>query len=240
MKKLYILFLLTFFTAASIQAQDLIEFQKEELYANLEEVDLAGPLSTSFNYIKNNTTETINVSWERTLEDLVDGWTSSICDESICYPSGQSMNINPITIAPGDSAKIKVQFNPNYDNLFGASMVEIRVIAKAAGTADTITASFLSEVYATGIEDVFIEEKTVDIYPNPVINQLFLELNNYPEASIVEVYNMVGKRVEQFFIENVGEIQKYDLFDLQEGMYFISLLDNNNQLLETKRFSKVH
>lgn len=241
MRKIYILFLFTFFAATSIQAQNLIEFQEEELYVNFEQEDVIGLISTPFNYIKNNSDKAISVAWERTVNDVEDGWTSSVCAGDLCYPAEESNSddVGPIVIAPGDSAQVKIQFNPNFDNIFGVSTVEIRAIAEAAGIVDTITATFSGEVFATGIEDVFFEEKTVDIYPNPVINYLFLELENYPEVAVVEVYNMVGKRVEQFFVENSEEIQKFNLFDLQEGMYFISLLDNSNQLLETKRFSKV-
>jgi hypothetical protein len=64
---------------------------------------------------------------------------------------------------------------------------------------------------------------TFKVYPNPTKNILFISCNQ--EISNVEVYNMVGQRVNNFTLNaNQGQI---DMSNLASGAYFIKVASDN-------------
>lgn len=64
---------------------------------------------------------------------------------------------------------------------------------------------------------------SVDIYPNPVKDQLNIELSNQKELRL-ELYNSVGKIVLNHTFYNSQH--SIDTSDLPDGIYFLSLFDN--------------
>jgi PKD repeat protein len=93
------------------------------------------------------------------------------------------------------------------------------------------------------IDEVGIEEqssiKSVVLYPNPVQNELFLELNTKQSANaIVEVKDVMGRLIKtQTLATQTGFNQvSIDVLDLESGMYFLSF--THNQQTKTMRFLK--
>lgn len=232
-----------FFSFSAIQAQSL-SLEHETVVGSMfsaEDQGVEFPNNTIVieNELTNLTDSRFNVAWERTVNDLPEGWTASICFGELCYDSGvgSSDGLPPVEILANGTLDFKLQVNTNGATAGAGNIV---VVFNPMNNPDeVISSSFTSEVFATSIEELPNVEQEVAIYPNPVRDILNLDFYNYENVRIVEIYNMLGKVVERVVIENTNETKKIDLSALSEGMFFISLIDNNNQLIETKRFSKV-
>lgn len=78
-----------------------------------------------------------------------------------------------------------------------------------------------------------IEAYELRVFPNPVTDS-FQVVDNIIVDEIV-IYNIIGRKVRTFTHESN---KKYSLGDMPDGMYFISLISENNGVLKTLRISK--
>lgn len=69
----------------------------------------------------------------------------------------------------------------------------------------------------------------IQVYPNPVKNQLNIQLiNNNSENSIVELYDLLGKRI---FVQSTNsDIIKIDVSNFSSGLYFLKCLVDNKTI----------
>ena len=81
------------------------------------------------------------------------------------------------------------------------------------------------------------EKNNFKIYPNPVSNELKIDLNSYSENGLsAKIYNTLGSLVETkntISIEN----NKVDVSQLNNGIYFIEINNAENERV-VKRFIK--
>ncbi len=68
---------------------------------------------------------------------------------------------------------------------------------------------------------------SVNLYPNPVMDELTIDLNqDFPDGCKLSLYNTFGQVMKTANIENKTYIM--DVRDIQEGIYFIKIEDNNH------------
>jgi len=82
--------------------------------------------------------------------------------------------------------------------------------------------------------DIRVEEGSIQIYPNPVLNKFTIsgKLNLFQ----IEVINPSGKVFQT--IDNAVNQYTLDVSDLPSGQYFIRVLSKNNNLLQTQQIIK--
>lgn len=111
---------------------------------------------------------------------------------------------------------------------------------RAINTVDT---TLWSEVWtfktksATGIDDVAILKSSVNIFPNPVSNNLSLTFNTKKSVNIkISVFDLLGKVIysEEFNSKTGKNIRNINLNDINNGTYMFKLQNGNNII--TKRF----
>ncbi len=73
----------------------------------------------------------------------------------------------------------------------------------------------------------------VKVFPNPATE--YIQLANADEAAHIVLYNLVGRRVRRFAVEQNG---KYFVGDLATGMYLVQVLDAHQRPVATLRLSK--
>ncbi|MBT3424548.1 MAG: T9SS type A sorting domain-containing protein [Bacteroidetes bacterium] len=75
------------------------------------------------------------------------------------------------------------------------------------------------------------------IYPNPVKDELFVELNNYQNTSLeIKIYSIFGK--ELLSLANRDYNQYLDLDLLSSGYYILSVFNPDNNQFEQVGFVK--
>lgn len=75
------------------------------------------------------------------------------------------------------------------------------------------------------------------IYPNPVSDYFSLDQESVEKgaASVINVYNLLGQRVRTF---QMDKEQRYNVSDLQGGLYLVQLLDAKGKIITTRRLQK--
>lgn len=75
------------------------------------------------------------------------------------------------------------------------------------------------------------------IFPNPVSDYFSLDQESVEKgsASVLNLYNLLGQRVRTFRVEKE---QRYNVADLQGGLYLVQLLDDKGKIITTRRLQK--
>ena len=106
---------------------------------------------------------------------------------------------------------IVVHFEPNTDSwVIGWTLID------AYG--------YLAEMEPLGINEKV--ELEGNVYPNPVIDKLTIELKENADKLSIQVYSIDGKLVKSIELYNVNERVEIDLSDLNSGFHVVNLSAN--------------
>lgn len=76
--------------------------------------------------------------------------------------------------------------------------------------------------------------KKIKIFPNPTAD--FIGLSSDDGVGTIRILNLIGKEIRQF---KVIEGQRYSVADLENGMYLIQLISDENKIITTRRLRKL-
>ncbi|MEL6988436.1 MAG: T9SS type A sorting domain-containing protein [Bacteroidota bacterium] len=97
----------------------------------------------------------------------------------------------------------------------------------AVSAQSEFNASFGNEIE---LEEIY---NNIKVFPNPAQSYFSVSENNV--VLQVEVYNLLGRKLKSFKME-AG--MKYDVSDLNKGMYLVRLLDSKEKVVKTLRLQK--
>lgn len=134
-----------------------------------------------------------------------DGFQLVPTNESVLGATGSDM-------ACLDNVSYRGAFEPNTDSwAMGWTLVD------AYG--------YLAEMEPLGIDEKV--ELEGNVYPNPVVDKLTIELKENADKLAIQVYSIDGKMVKSIELYNVNERVEIDLSDLNSGFHVVNL--NANQ-----------
>ena len=141
----------------------------------------------------------------------------------------------------GQGTNIIVATMPaNINNVTFSGVVRVHAISGCGNSADkTLTVSYCKSALGMNNGE---EANGFNLYPNPTSGEFTIEINQ-PSLTgkvIMEVYDVFGKRVvnEQHTVEKGTTLLKTSIEEFGNGMYFVRLVDENNNLIYTHRFVK--
>ncbi|MBO9701090.1 MAG: S8 family serine peptidase [Sporocytophaga sp.] len=112
---------------------------------------------------------------------------------------------------------------------------DVKLIAENKyGCNDTITKIITVRV-ATSIN--VSNEGLVNIYPNPVENNLTLNLSQLNSACTISIINMLGEEVFTEYMDTQVSNKEINTSNLTSGVYLLKIVSGNNTL--TKKFNKL-
>ena len=121
-------------------------------------------------------------------------------------------------------AMVYVRFSPNEEGNFGGS-----VLAHSGTIEQTLSLYGIGITETTGIEN--LSSISVNVYPNPTANNLFIKTENNEKINKVKIYNTIGalvKHAEIFELNN-----PVDVSDLTKGVYFLQIeLDDGYKTIQ--------
>ncbi len=178
--------------------------------------------------VKNSSTRTMELRWERVRNNMPQGWDAVVCDKQ-CYNTLVDSKI--FTLAPGESVSdFRVLFRPN--GIEGIGNVEIKIY-EVRNPSNTVTVAFSGSAQQSGGNSSF-SGSAPSIYPNPAVDHI--QIQDGSEVKFLEIYNVVGRKIEDFTVNN--GTGKYDVSELPRGMYMVRMLDRNRNIIRTQRISK--
>lgn len=200
-------------------------------------------------FVTNNGATAADFGWERMSVNIPEGWTTSVCDPNQCYAPFADAPLNPsndlisFTVASGatiggttGTEQFYIQFIAN--GIPGVGEVELRVY-EDGNEGNSTTCTFTADLVATNVEEVNYED-AITMYPNPARDVMFLSAPAEANVAFVELINVVGSRIDRIQVAGGITRAEIDLRDLKEGIYFARILDSENKILASRRFSKVN
>jgi len=154
----------------------------------------------------------------------------------------------PVRLNPGQSASFYLVLQPN--GISGEGTVEIRfsdltvpgrVLAKASFSTKILRRPRLDASNAPDLSQSTTQSNsaarpvptTVSLYPNPARDRFFVEAPPGTKLGRIEVSNTLGKRLRQF--EGKPGPNGFEIEDLPDGLYLISIYDAQGKKLKTLR-----
>lgn len=112
---------------------------------------------------------------------------------------------------------------------------DVMLIAEAAGKSDTIfiIVTILGNV---SVADNINNSVFLNIYPNPANETVNInyKLPENSKQAVANIYNMMGKKVGSYDINNKYGTLRIDLSNLPNGLYFFNIIVNNNTIARKK------
>ena len=150
----------------------------------------------------------------------------SFTGQTNCFPSGMGI---------GDTTSINFTFkmDANWDT---ANIHIVGMLLKPDGKIDNGSTSTIAEALANGfVEGVNVSvteilpapDASIKIYPNPVSDNLNIDLAKTYSTVSVEVRNTMGQIVSSYTENSVSKLNIN--IDGEPGIYFVSVLTNDSQ-----------
>ncbi|MBK9591437.1 MAG: T9SS type A sorting domain-containing protein [Crocinitomicaceae bacterium] len=76
------------------------------------------------------------------------------------------------------------------------------------------------------------ETSQITIYPNPATNHLYVAFENFEQTEniSVDIYNLVGQKINSLILTQNQQIVKIDLVEVPAGVYIVQIKDQNGIL----------
>lgn len=191
----------------------------------------ASEFSDAAAYIQNNSNYERTVRWVRYADSQPVGWYTTVCDDNECYSPGTSSMT--VKIAANSSGLLKLNVFAN--DVVGSGVYHINVFDVADSAA--ANAVFNVDVVTNPVGINNVSGVAVSIYPNPVKDVLYLNLDASKHITRIEIHNVVGQKVKSVALEDGLKSVAVPLSDLKKGMYFIRMFSSGREVA-TKTFSK--
>jgi len=167
--------------------------------------------------IYNNSTSTVKIEIKRLLNNMPNGWSSSMCLD-VCYPT--TTDSTQITLKPNQSLDMIVDFftGPSADE--GSVRIGLRNIDDTRNRSTMRAKAITSEITGTKNQEEN-DLKSIAIYPQPAFSSVSLVSNYYTSY---ELYDSKGRRCTCGRFSNSIEV---DVRDLNPGIYSIKFINPN-------------
>jgi hypothetical protein len=234
MKKNYLLIIIAFFAANSMFAQILTASHPITYYQGPDNQKL-----TSNFTLNNNGSQTLNVMAEMYTRTMAPGHYSYFC-WTICYDTSIVLSTAPISINAGESTSVFEGWVGG-NNSPGQDEITYRFY-DMNGLSDTLYLTFTYDFYsATGISELSSSRYSLNFTgPNPANNYTNITYNipQQKESKII-VTNLLGKKVNEIFLNGKSNSMQISTADLYSGIYMYSLMIDG-KLMNTKKLVVTH
>lgn len=188
--------------------------------------------------------ETVNNFSERTYSApitwTVDPWTSGDSGTAQQTPDLSALiqnNINNSNWNTGQSIVVKLEAP---DDMLGTTSTMRRAHAMDASNSSygpVLHLSYTVDATTLSIPETALNTSSIAVYPNPTEGVVYIKYNenNTIELSHVEVYDMLGRRVQQVDLkENVSENKSFNLDRISTGHYLLKLVSVEGSIIKTQ------
>lgn len=235
MKK-FLLALFCLGTAAATNAQSFTT-QSDTVYATVN----GGIDANIYNKITNTSGAPFAITWKRIADNFPTSWKNSpsvfgVCDNYNCYNNTLVFNGSSHTsnnYNPGVAGDFHLQLNIDGSAVSGSYYLTINL--DGGGTSKNIT--FVVNKFATGINNVSGKNADISLYPNPARNTLNVSFDDQSGVSTIAVYNLIGKEVSAYRVNNGSSNVQLDIDNIPAGIYLLRMLDAQGHVLATRKFT---
>lgn len=180
----------------------------------------------------------LQLRWQKETEGQANRWRSLLFEKkpnygpysTRGYANAEENNI--FTLPAGQTTEYYLILRP--DNITGKGRLTVRFapVAQPGVTYGTTTFDF-NVIDRRNARPAPASRGVTRVYPNPAIDNFFVELPRGVRAGKVEVINTLGRKLKTF--ARPDPEKGYLIKDLPEGIYLINVFDERGNKLRTLR-----
>ncbi len=220
-------------TTISLQPSQLNkEINVNKLDIDFEEINILA--------VTNQSNRSIKLAFDPHFISEPGGWTVLLRPKprgNASYPYSpaalKASATDPVTFSAGETIEFYLIFQPNA--VVGEGRLQIPFYEESRPSQTLATAKVSFKVSHQGSSgSTTAKPKSLRIFPNPAVEQFFLETPANLQLGKVEVYNTLGRKLRSFPQPPNGK-EGYPIEDLPEGIYLITIYDAKGEKLKTFR-----
>ena len=189
--------------------------------------------------VTNTSDNPIDIKVRRIENYLVPGSVNAFCWAGLCFPPETSVSPNVLTLDAGATSGLE-DFTGDYQPLGQAGISSITYEFFNAADSSNLATAIVFYTTTVGINESILENiELSNAYPNPANSfaSFDYDLKGVSDARLL-MYNILGSIVKEINITNNFGTVKVNTSDLDEGIYFYSLLVENESLKTHKLIIK--
>lgn len=184
--------------------------------------------------VKNISANSVSTKVRKTVISTTAGQDMLFCYGSTCYTPATIVSTNAVNIPAGQQMPngtgtygIRTEFNNN--GIIGSSTVRYMAY-NTADANDTAVFYITYIVSAVGVETFNNNVKALNAFPNPVGNSLAVSynINRNSVGAEVKIFNIAGSLVKTIPVNPSETSVRFDVSDLQDGVYFYTICINGS------------
>ena len=183
--------------------------------------------------LQNNTPDTLQMNWRALYSTFPHSWSLSFCYQGTCLYTGILSHTFSFKMYPGSSAMMQFGASPTSGPGTGNFQVVTWASNDSANTATFLNyRATINACTPNGITE--LEAAAISIYPNPVRNELTVNLPQNLDNGRVEIYNLIGSKV---YSQPLTATKAFDVSALETGIY-MARISEGGRIVSTKKFTK--
>jgi len=204
----------------------IISISGDTIYTNgiASEFDIV-----AYGSIRNTGNSTGYFRWVRITNSLSANWKNAICDVVTCY--SDNTDSSDFSLNANEIGNMDAHFYP--DNSAGGGTTRVRVFEIGNPSNQTVI-TFIASANATSVAD--LKKPEFKLYPVPATDVLFLKgIKNLNQGKL-EIYNAIGKKVQELTFTNAQQAIEIPIHYLPKGNYILRVF--NGKQVVSKTFIK--
>lgn len=188
-------------------------------------------------YVKNIGSKAIDVKVKLYVKQMLSGSSATYCWNVNCYDIS---SLNPDAASTINAADTAKEFHCDFDPKGNYGTTEFMfTFFNKSNPNDSATVTINYEINEpTGIKSFEELAKSINTYPNPVNNLLYINYNFKAENKYtISIYDIVGKRLIDKELNINQNISSLEISDFKSGIY-IWTLEINDIPVKSEKFIK--
>ncbi len=195
---------------------------KAQLISTTGDTSFANGSSADFEIVahanvRNTAASTATFRWVRVTNSLSANWKMAVCDVVTCY--SDITDSAEFSLNPNETGNIDAHFYPNNNNGGGTTRVRIFEIGNPA---NQLVLTFLGSTLANSTAD--LKKPEFKLYPIPANDILFLKATKNMASGKVEIYNVIGKKIQEMNFNTTTQPLEIPVQMLPKGNYILRVI----------------
>lgn len=245
-------FLLVFSTVFSLAASMMVQAQTFNTQYNTANGNFVPGASIDYkvyNRISPTGPNSVEIDWKITATDFPADWLADnvlgVCDNVLCYThtssvplwdgtNGSVQNSNAYQV--GEEGDFHLVFTPTGSTSTGIHTLTVNLKDRNSSYNKNIIFN-INYSQSANTATITRRDENVVIYPNPVREQLNVVFTGVPGVRSIAIYNLIGRAMNVYRVN--GNSAGMNVENLPSGIYFIRLLDAQNNVIVTRKFTRM-
>jgi Secretion system C-terminal sorting domain len=199
----------------------------------------------------------INMKWEVVASDFPSDWITpsalSMCDNNTCY---NNLGMHLWNGSLGGQKSATYYHNSAHDSAQGfdylpvltytsggTHYITVRFVDSTLGAAGYGYTKFITFIVSrsgaptNSVANTTSVDNTVNLYPNPAINEVNIVYNAGADVKNIAVYNIIGKMMAVYKVSD-PDGANINIENMPAGIYLARITNSRGEVVATKRFAK--